>query len=70
MTDEIKGQSDLRSALAAIDRRQKELADYEEQQQYGFNPYDQPDDLAFLNNAAGMNVACYLGKEKLFQIIL
>ncbi|KAF7267099.1 hypothetical protein GWI33_019596 [Rhynchophorus ferrugineus] len=53
-SDVVLSQSDLRSALAAIDRRQKELADYEEQQQYGYSPYDQPDDLAFIaNNAEG-----------------
>lgn len=52
LSDVILGQSDLRSALAAIDRRQKELADYEEQQQYGYSPYEQQGDLAFLSNAA------------------
>lgn len=52
LADIICGQSDLRSALAAIDRRQKELADYEEQQQYGYSSYDQPNDLAFLSNVA------------------
>ncbi|CAH1120945.1 unnamed protein product [Ceutorhynchus assimilis] len=52
LSDEIVGQSDLRSALAAIDRRQKELADYEEKQ-YGYNPVDPEDNLAFLSNAAG-----------------
>ncbi|XP_030746242.1 uncharacterized protein LOC115875044 [Sitophilus oryzae] len=49
--DVALGQSDLQSALAALDRRQKELAGYDDQQ-FNFSPYDQPDDLAFLNNAA------------------
>lgn len=53
-SDVVLSQSDLRSALAAIDRRQKELADYEEQQQYGYSPYDQADDLAFIANNAGI----------------
>ncbi|XP_066152848.1 uncharacterized protein [Euwallacea fornicatus] len=49
--DGALGDSDLRSAMDAIDRRQRELAEYEETQQYGF-PYDQLDDVTFLNNAA------------------
>ncbi|XP_050314789.1 uncharacterized protein LOC126749157 [Anthonomus grandis grandis] len=45
-------QSDLRSALAAVDRRQKEMAKLEQQEQYGLNLYDQPEEIAFLNNPA------------------
>lgn len=50
----ILADSDLRSALDAIDRRQRELAEYEEAQQYGLNSYEQPEELSFLNNVAGI----------------
>lgn len=53
-SDEILADSDLQSALDAIDRRQRELAEFEEAQQYGFNFYEQPEELSFLNNVAGI----------------
>lgn len=53
LTDGIFGDSDLQSALDALDRRQREIVEYEKQQQYGFTPYENVDELAFLKNAAG-----------------
>ncbi|ENN76799.1 hypothetical protein YQE_06640, partial [Dendroctonus ponderosae] len=55
LSDGIFGDSDLQSALDALDRRQREIVEYEKQQQYGFTPYEQVDELTFLKNAADGN---------------
>ncbi|KAL1493239.1 hypothetical protein ABEB36_011331 [Hypothenemus hampei] len=51
-TEKILGDSDLRSAVEAVDRRQRELSEYEAQQQYPLGPYEQYGELSFLSNAA------------------
>ncbi|KAJ8981471.1 hypothetical protein NQ317_006997 [Molorchus minor] len=57
----VSGQEDsLRSALNEIDRRQRDLLDYDEAE-YGY-PLDRPEDLAFLKTAANYNPERSYGK--------